>query len=372
MMVPDRRLVRVPVASIVIVNYNGLRLLEPCLAATQKQADALGAEVILVDNASADGSVDFVRTRFPAAVLVQNDTNEGFAGGCNAGVRAARAPLVVLLNNDAVPEEGWLARLLEAVQPPDVAIACSVVNDSNYPAGYALGTGSVSVIGHPIPNVALDPSAPFYATGCSLAFKRELCGEPFEPVFFAYFEDTWLSWRARLLGYRVVRALGSVVQHRGSATASRTPLRSLYYYERNKLLMLLLCYELATLWRLLPLYLLDGLARAAQDCWLLLKAPDQLVTRGPGTLLRYLIVARSLSWLLTHPATIGRLRQRVQRERKMADSDITPLLSGKIFDDMEPTRGHSIANALSLLYCRWAGIKTAEQNGSRVRPGFPA
>ena len=218
-----------PIASIVIVNYNGLRWLEPCLDETLAQASQVGAEVVLVDNGSTDNSVAFVRSRFPNVVIVESSTNEGFAGGCNAGVRYARARLIVLLNNDAVPEDGWLDRLLDAVQPEDVAIACSVVHDAHYAAAYALGTGSLSVVGHPIPNVARDPQEPFYATGCSLVFKRDLLGEPFDPLFFAYFEDTVLSWRARLRGLRVVRALGSAGQHLGSATASQQPTRSLYF-----------------------------------------------------------------------------------------------------------------------------------------------
>jgi hypothetical protein len=354
------------------VNYNGLRLLEPCLTETQAQASEVGAEVVFVDNGSEDTSVAFVRSRFPNVVVVESSTNEGFAGGCNAGVRAARARLIVLLNNDAVPKERWLERLLEAVQPADVAIACSVVHDTNYPAAYALGTGSVSVIGHPIPDVARDPAEPFYATGCSLVFKRDLLGEPFDPVFFAYFEDTVLSWGARLRGLRVVRALGSAVQHLGSATASQQPTRSLYYYERNKVLMLLLCYERSTLWRLLPLYFFDGLIRVARDCWLVTKAGDKAAERGRATFRRYLIVMRAVTWLAAHPATIARLREAVQRERKRDDRAITPMLSGKIFDDMQSTRGQKIANALSILYCRLVGIQTAEQAPFARSSGIPS
>lgn len=349
-----------PAASIIIVNYNGRRLLEPCLVATLAQAHELGAEVILVDNASRDGSVEFVRDQFPDVVVVESATNAGFAGGCNAGVRASRGPLIVLLNNDAVPEADWLRNLLDGVGPDDVAITCSVVQDANYAEAYALGTGSVSVVGHPIPNVARDPSEPFYATGCSLVFKREVFGEPFDPVFFAYYEDTLLSWRARLRGYRVTRALGSRVQHLGGATASQQPTRSLYYWERNKLLTLLSCYEARTLRRLLPLYVFDGLARVARDLWLLAKPAAGRGQRALFTLRRYFIVARAVGWLVTHPATVSRLRRSVQGERRTSDAAITPLLSGKIFDDLQPTRGPQLANALSILYCRLVGIRTAE------------
>lgn len=356
-----------PTASIVIVNYNGLRLLEPCLSATLDQARAAGAEVILVDNASSDGSVTFVREAFPDVRIVQSSVNEGFAGGCNAGVRQASGALIVLLNNDAVPRPGWLGNLLAAVQPADVAVACSVINDLNYPDAYALGTGSISVVGHPIPNVAKRADAPFYATGCSLVFKGELFGEPFDPLFFAYFEDTVLSWRAHLRGYRVARALDSVVDHLGSATASQQPGRFLYYWDRNRLLMLLLCYERATLARLMPLYVFDSLARLAQDISALAKARGTSPPKFSTTLRRYLIAGRALGWLATHPEQIARLRQSIQQERCIPDREVTPMLSGKIFDDLRPTTFQRLANLVSVSYCRLVGIETAEQVRDPVR-----
>ena len=349
-----------PSASVVVLNYNGRHLIEPCLEATVAQARSLGAEVVFVDNASTDASVDFVRDRFPDVRVVENATNEWFAGGCNAGVRASRSDRVVLLNNDAVPEPGWLERLLAAVEPPDVAIACSVVRDSSFPDEYALGTGSISVIGHPIPGAFRDLDHPFYATGCSLVFKRELIGEPFPEVFFAYFEDTVLSWRARLRGFRVTRALDSVVQHLGSATASRMPGRALFFYERNKLLMLLLCYERGTLLRLGPLYAFDAVTRLVRDLWLAAKTTQGQPAALGALVRRYAIIARAVAWLPAHRSELTALRREVQRERQVRDAEITPMLSGKIFDDVRSTRMQRFANLIALAYCRFVGIRTSE------------
>lgn len=345
--------------SIVIVNYNGRHLIEACLHATVEQARALSAEVVFVDNASTDGSVSFVRQEFPGVVVIENETNQGFAGGCNTGFRAASGELVVLLNNDAVPEPGWLEHLLAAAEPNDVAVACSVINELNYPREYALGTGSISVIGHPIPNVARDLDSPFYATGCSLVFKRSLTGEPFPAIFFAYFEDTVLSWRARLGGYRVARALDSEVQHMGSATASQMPSLALYYYERNKLLMLLGCYDRSTLLRLVPLYLFDAVVRLLRDLWLVAKA-DSRPESVKRLAAHYGIVARAVAWVATHSREVSRLRQSIQCERRKPDSAITRMLSGKIFDDIRSTRGQTLVNRLAVVYCRLVGIRTAE------------
>lgn len=346
-----------PAASIIVVNFNGRELLEPCLAAALQQAGALGAELIVVDNASSDGSAAFVRDRFPEVHLVCNRRNEGFAGGCNAGVAAAKGEIVVLLNNDAIPQPGWLQSLLDAMEPPDVAIAASVVEEARYPSSYELGTGSISVIGHPIPNVCADPARPFYATGCSLAFKRPCFPTPFDPVYFAYYEDTLLSWRAHLRGLRVVRAVDSRVTHLGSATASRLPSTALYYWERNRLLTLLLCYEAPTLVKLAPLFLLDGLARSLEDVWRLSTGRQDL----SATLRRSRASAQAMAWLFLHPRQIAGKRRSVQATRVRGDGPILRLLSGKIFDDQVPTRAHSIANAIAVGYCRMAHIRTAEQ-----------
>lgn len=338
------------------MNFNGRHLLDSCLSAALAQAAPVGAEVILVDNGSTDGSVPHVESLYPQVVVVRSPLNVGFAGGCNLGVRAAAGTAIVLLNNDAVPQPGWLSGLLRALEPANVAVVASVVHEARYPSVYELGTGSISVIGHPIPHVGRDPEHPFYASGCSLAFKKHLFPQPFEPVYFAYYEDTLLSWRAHLNGYRVARALDSAVEHVGSATALRQPTVATFYWERNKLLTLLLCYEPWTIWRLVPLYLFDGLARVAEDLWRVMKRSQDL----RATAQRYAVLIRALGWLIGHAAQVNELRRAVQSERTLNDREIVTMLSGKIFDDHVPTRAHAVANRLALSYCRVVGLRTAE------------
>jgi GT2 family glycosyltransferase len=302
-----------------------------------------------------------VERKHPEVVVIRNARNEGFAAGANAGALAAGSDRVVLLNNDAVPQEGWLERLLAALEPDDVAVASSVVEEARYPAAYALGTGTISLIGHPIPNVLPDPTAPFYASGTALAFKRALFPRPFEPSYFAYYEDVLLSWRARLRGYRVARALDSTVQHLGGATADRMRAAATFYWERNKALTLLVCFERGTLLRLLPLYAFDGAARLAEDVWHTIGPRRARRLSGQEVLRRYALVARAIGWLAVHRAEVIALRRSVQAERRLGDGAITRWLSGKTFDDFQPTLPHAVANLLALAYCRLVGIETADQ-----------
>ncbi len=105
---------RAPTVSVVTVNYNGRRYLEPLLPsllASDLPRDRF--EVIVVDNGSSDGSAAWMREAFPAVRVVETGRNRGFAGGCNAGIAASKAPWVALVNNDAVADPAWLRSLVE-------------------------------------------------------------------------------------------------------------------------------------------------------------------------------------------------------------------------------------------------------------------
>ncbi|MEX5634646.1 glycosyltransferase family 2 protein [Parafrankia sp. FMc2] len=101
-----------PLATVVIVNWNGAHLLPPCLDALAKQDAPFAFETQVVDNASADGSRELLARRYPWVTVVPSDRNLGFAGGNNLALRGVTTPFAVLLNNDAIPEPDWLARLL--------------------------------------------------------------------------------------------------------------------------------------------------------------------------------------------------------------------------------------------------------------------
>ena len=114
-----------PILSVVIPNWNGLAYLEICLSALQAQTLA-ALEVIVVDNASHDGSQSFVRQRFPAVRLLELSENRGFTGACNAGMNMARGQFIALLNNDTEADPGWAAALVDAfAQGQQVGIVAS-------------------------------------------------------------------------------------------------------------------------------------------------------------------------------------------------------------------------------------------------------
>lgn len=115
-----------PLVSVVIVNYNGLHFLDPCLTSLERlNYPRERYEVILVDNASIDGSIPCVQTRFPWVTIVRNTANLGFAGGNNVGIRAAKGTYLALLNNDTRVDPDWLAALVEVCEADPLVGACT-------------------------------------------------------------------------------------------------------------------------------------------------------------------------------------------------------------------------------------------------------
>lgn len=116
-----------PQVSIIVVNHNGLRHIDPLFAALAGQTYP-NREVVFVDNASSDGSAEHVASRYPSALLVRSGANLGFSGGNNLGVSRASGSLVAFLNNDTQPEPGWLSALVESIQEsPDVGAVGSKI-----------------------------------------------------------------------------------------------------------------------------------------------------------------------------------------------------------------------------------------------------
>jgi hypothetical protein len=113
-----------PTLSIVIVNYNAQAHLENCLASLTSSPPAIPHDIVVVDNASTDGSVQAVRTRWPRIAVIEQPSNTGFAAGNNVGIRASTGTLILLLNNDTIVPAGAIDALVAALLAhPDAAVA---------------------------------------------------------------------------------------------------------------------------------------------------------------------------------------------------------------------------------------------------------
>jgi sugar transferase (PEP-CTERM/EpsH1 system associated) len=240
------------IASIVILNWNGKELLAEGLPSVIEavRLDRRPHEILVVDNGSSDGSVEYVRTAFPQLRVLELPENLGFARGNNAGVRAARHDIVVLLNSDMIVDTGFLRPLLDGFGPNTFAVSSQIRHPEpdakREETGRTAATFRRGLIDYTHRHVGDEklsrPCYPvFWAGGGSSAFHRErfLMLGGFQEIFSpAYVEDTDLSFQAWKAGWDVLFAPGSVVYHKHRATSRRlfTPGELQTLIQRNQFL----------------------------------------------------------------------------------------------------------------------------------------
>ena len=244
-----------------MLNYDGRRLLgrilSECLDSVLR-TDYGNFEVLFVDNASRDDSVEFVKKTFgedPRLRIVRNERNLGFAEGNNAGIRQARGEYVVLLNTDTRVEPDWLKNLIDAAEPTEVAAVQSKLLQMNHPDLLDSAGGLLDYYGYHTEVGRGETSSRynkcrtvFYGKGASILLKRKVLEKTglFDNDIFLYFDEVDLCWRIWLSGHKVVYAPESIVYHSsGSTTAKMRSKERSYFYSRNHMMVLLKNYNLA-------------------------------------------------------------------------------------------------------------------------------
>jgi GT2 family glycosyltransferase/glycosyltransferase involved in cell wall biosynthesis len=222
-------------ASIVVLNWNGKDLLARGLPSILKavQVDGRSHEVMVVDNGSTDGSREYLKECFPEVRVLALEKNLGFAEGNNAGVRAARNDIVVLLNNDMVVDSHFLDPLLGGFGPKTFAVSSQIyLQDSSKrreETGKTAAAFRRGMIDYSHREMNSTPASRsyypvFWAGGGSSAFHRDkfIALGGFQSIYSpAYVEDTDLSYQAWRVGWDVILAPGSIVYHQHRASSSR-------------------------------------------------------------------------------------------------------------------------------------------------------
>lgn len=218
-------------ADIVIPTRMGRAWLPGCLAALRAQTAPPG-QIIVVDNASEDGSAEWLAAQpDPNLRVIRNAANAGFAAACNQGIRASDAAFVALLNDDTEPEPRWLEQLLAGAQSSSRvgSVACLMVFANNpeitQSAGIAIDRAAIAwdrLGGQPAASAPAQTACEvFGASGGAALYQREMLDQIglFDERFFAYLEDVDLAWRAQRAGWRCVYQPGAVTKHFTSATS---------------------------------------------------------------------------------------------------------------------------------------------------------
>jgi GT2 family glycosyltransferase len=252
--------------AVLIVACNGREYLAECLQSVLASHDApLTRHIVVFDNASSDGTVEFLQQEFPQVHCVESRENLGFAGGNNEGWKyiVEKLPEVrylCLLNQDTVVEDGWLVPLVQHLERTE-RVACVQAKLRLWPAkdkintlgnrSHFLGFGFTSHGGELDQGQGDTVRSIDYPSGAAFMVRADLVRKLglFDPVYFLYLEDAELGWKLRQAGYDVQFQPNSVVYHKYEFKAD---FRNYYYLERNRWWLLLTYYKLRTLLLLLP------------------------------------------------------------------------------------------------------------------------
>ncbi len=320
-----------PLVSIVVVNYNGKAYLERCFSALQNQT-YVPFEIILVDNASADGSVEWVRSHFPHIKIVESQENIGFAAGNNLGIKVSRGEYIATLNNDTEAHPQWLEHLVKVAESDETIGMCASkilsfddpgsidsVGVVIYPDGMSRGRGRLEQDRGQYDRMeeVLLPSA------CAALYRRKMLDEIglFDESFFAYCEDTDLGLRGRLAGWRAILVPSAIVYHLYSRTGGRYTALKAFLVERNHLWVALKNLPLSMLLEL-PLYTLWRYLVQTYGVFNHRGAGGRFVETHSKVHLLWIVLKAHGSVLTGLPSTLQK-RKKIQAQKRVSDKTIS-------------------------------------------------
>ena len=267
-----------PLVAIVILNWNGKKYLQQFLPALLASSYP-NKKIIVADNSSSDGSVNFLQGNFPSVEIIRNSTNEGFAKGYNTALKKVQADYYVLLNSDVEVTQDWIEPIISLMQGDETIGACqpkikAYNNKSHFEYAGASG-GWLDEFGYPFSRGRIfdfteedkgqyENAAPcFWASGAALFVRPKLYHElgGLDEYFFAHQEEIDFCWRLQLAGYKVYVEPKSVVYHIGGGTLPRANSLKVFLNFRNNLIMLAKNLSVGeALWRLPVRMMLDTVA----------------------------------------------------------------------------------------------------------------
>jgi len=321
---------RQPVFSVIVVNYNGLCHLQECLDSLRAQTFR-DFEIIFVDNASSDGSVEFVTNNFTEIKVIRNEKNLGYGGGNNTGIRSAEGKYIVLLNNDTKVDPDWLGMLFGAAEKDEGIGMCAskilnyyrpgIIDNTGlllYRDGVARGRGRLERDAGQYDS----EDEVFFPSGCAGLYRKDMLNEigPLDEDFFLYVEDVDIGLRARLAGWRCVYVPRAVVYHKYSATTEAySPLKA-YLVERNRIWVMMKCFPFVMI-AMSPCYTL--LRYLLQGYGVLTgRGASSRIVRSYSVWEGLKILMRSYSSAFLVCGKILRKRREIMRQRKVSGGDI--------------------------------------------------
>lgn len=246
--------------SIILVNWNGKKWLEKCLVTLTNQSYR-NTEIILVDNASNDGSVDYVLKNFPDIKIIKNIKNLGLPRATNIGIKQSKGIYILLINTDTWVKNDFIENLLYFYNKYNFSVISPIVR--NYDNDKTpINLPNIDLTGSPayfFPISRKDKL--FYLSSCYLCLKKEYIETlGFDENYFAYYEDVDWFWRLNLLGKKFGYAENVYVYHAGAGSTGKGLKYKIFLWRnQNALQTLLKNYSTTTLLFIIPIYLFQNL-----------------------------------------------------------------------------------------------------------------
>jgi len=301
--------------SVIFVNYNGKDLLKAALESVNKNKDY---EIIVVDNNSADGSVDFVKKNYKNVKIIENRKNLGYVG-INSALSCCKGKYILFLNNDIKIEKNCIKELLSVIEKDDKTgmAAPRLVNYYNKNLkSNGTWVSRAFYSGH-IGNNAAPEEIPYLGVGMIKKDIIEKFGYIFDPDYFIYAEDVDLGLRLRLLGYKVAFAPKALIYHLHAATAKKfASSKTIFLLERNLLMTFFKILSLKSILLFLPYVFLIRLLAIMKDA---------LTLNFRNALSRI----TAILWVAFNFSTIYKKRKILQGLRKADDRFILEVFSEK-------------------------------------------
>ncbi len=329
-----------PLISIIILNYNGREFSLDCIDSVLK-SDYPNFEVIVVDNASADDSLSLIEKKFgrnSCLRIIKNTKNFLYAGGNNSGIRQARGEYIIILNNDTEVDKDWLKEIFLVMRDEKVGAAQpKILIFNQFPKtidyagagidrfGYAKGFARGEIDRGQINGV----QEIFYAGGTAMILKKKILNEVglFDERFGAHWEDTDLSWRIRLHGYKIVLIPKAVVYHKGSLSMRKfaKSQKVAFWIRKNRIAGLFKNYSIYNLMHYLPLLLIIYLLVFLKELVL-----DRNIGLAMSSLLAVLWNIKELPYLLQQRRVVQRMIRRVKDAEILKYMEKKPLFLKEI------------------------------------------
>lgn len=312
-----------PFVSVVIPTFNGLEILKICLPSVLKQSYPKEKyEVILVDNASADETFEYITKNFPSVKIVRNTENMGYVG-VNSALGLCKGKYIYFINNDITMNRNCIKNLVSAIEKDD-SIAMAAHNTINYYDKSLVSGGTwasrAMYCGHrPKTNGSNAPmEIPYMGGGMIRNSFVGKFGYLFDPDYFIYAEDIDLGLRIRLLGMKTMLVFDAVNYHMHALTMKKysSQERNTFLLERNTLMTFFKIFSAGTILLLLPYVLL---LRA------LTVSKDLLTLRFRNALARI----SAIFWVIFNFSLIAKKRSHVQKLRKANDKYVLKIFTEK-------------------------------------------